>query len=250
MHQSFYLLFLAVLLAASGRVSAQQEKYNLSEESNIYTKIPDLELMTESGTFKISEVYDRSPVMMALIFTRCAGICSPFTFNVQDNIERLKTNREYKIIVVSFDPRDSLEDMLNYKKRFKLAEEDRWIFATTPDIDEMNNALGFDPVWDEQTLQFEHEALLAGLNEHGYLTKKLLGMRTPNEVLSVINSINNVFTPAYPLPVKNRLFTCFTYDPSTGKRSGSFGLFILLSPAVLTAALVSGIRFRKRLKVR
>lgn len=232
----------------NGLLFAQTGKFDFSEETDIYTKVPDLVLNTESGTFNLSEFYSKSPVMVALIFTRCVGICSPFIFNLQDNTERIKTKRDYKILVISFDPRDSLQDMINYKSRFKFKNENRWIFATTEQIDEMNKAFSFNPEWDEGTQQFEHEALLVGLNENGYLTKKLLGLREADAVSAVIKSIHNEFTLSYPLPMKNRLLTCFTYDPVTGKKKASFGLFVLILPVVLTATVVLIIQVNRRRK--
>ncbi|MBP9056494.1 MAG: hypothetical protein KBF69_08900, partial [Saprospiraceae bacterium] len=46
--------------------------------------------------------------------------------------------------------------------------------------------------------------------------------------------IYNSFTPTHQLPNKNRLFSCFNYDPKTGKNTPGLGLLFIALPAILT----------------
>lgn len=213
-------------------VHAQTSKYNFSEEENIYDKVPDVRLTTEQGTFLLSDIYSQSPVILAMVFTRCTGICTPFIYQLKQNIEMLQPKEKFKIIVVSFDPLDSAANMQELSRRYKLQDDPNWIFAVNQDIDTLNSVSKFVPIWDEATQQYEHEALLVGVNTNGYITKKLLGLRDKIALKSVIKEINNDLVLAYPLPGTETIFSCFRYDPATGKRKPSYGLLFLLSPAV------------------
>lgn len=212
--------------------------YNLTEEKNLYAKIADVALNTPEGTIHISELYHNSPVIVAFIFTRCTGICSPFLLNLKDKIQELNSKSNFKILVVSFDPADSLSDLENLANRFGLKDNDQWIFATTPQITSLNYSVGFNPIWDSTRQQFDHDALLAGIDKNGLITKKLIGLRDNRSLLSMVRTINDEFGLSYPLPRKNMLFSCFTYDPTTGKQSPSIGLFIMLLPAIFTLLIM------------
>lgn len=207
--------------------------------------MPDINLQTRSGDVKLSELYSKTPVIMALVFTRCTGICSPFLLQLHDNLRSLDLNNDYTVLVVSFDPTDSLANMQELAQRFKLGENNKWVFAVTPNISAMNEAIDFHPVWDSARKQFDHEALLVGLNENGYIAKKLLGMRDRHALNTLIKEINNEFVISYPLPNENSTFTCFTYDPATGKRKVSSGMLVLLLPAAITLLLLIWLGFKK-----
>lgn len=226
---------------------SQNNDYGFGEEDKIYTKISDISLTTKRGNYKLSELNGQSPIIIALIFTRCTGICSPFLANLDENLRTLHSKKNYKVLVVSFDSRDNLEDMNALSNRMLLDKNDNWIFATTAQIETLTSSVGFVPIWDSVSNQFEHDALLVGVNEEGYIKKRLLGIRDAASITTMMNEINNEFVPSYPLPKKNQLLTCFTYDPVTGKRKISFGLLILLVPVLITALLLVWFSTKKQI---
>lgn len=243
----FSLFYLLGLL--SGNALFAQGNYNLTEESNLFTPVADVDLATDGNkSFKLSEIYQGSPVILTFVFTRCAGICSPLLLHIKENVRILNPKENFKIVVVSIDPEDTPEDMAKYSTLYSLHEDKRWIFATTPQIEELNTSVGFAPILDSLSGQYEHEALLVGLNEEGYIVRKQIGIRSTDELHSLLKEINNEFILSYPLPRENMLFSCFTYDPATGKKSPSIGLLILLLPAVLTLILLLIITTIKRKK--
>lgn len=207
-------------------------RFNYSEEEGIYRKVPDVQLTASSGTFLLSDIYSQSPVILAMVFTQCTGICTPFIFQLKQHIEALNSSEKFKIIVVSFDPRDSLQNMIELSKRYRLEKDENWIFATNASIDTLNRVSDFKPVWDEAKQQYEHEALLVGINTNGYITKKLVGLRDKTALKSVIMEINNRQVLSYPVPGTETVFSCFRYDPATGERKMGYGLLFLLSPAL------------------
>ena len=86
----------------------------------------------------------------------------------------------FNVLVLSFDPRDTTKDMELMAARLGLKNKKQWMFGTTNRIEELNQSIGFTPVWDSLRNQYDHDALLVGINSEGYITKKLLGIRQGN----------------------------------------------------------------------
>ncbi len=225
--------------------SAQRDSTGMKEEENIYERIYDAPLNIAGGqNLSFYELYSGKPLLLAMVFTRCTGVCSPFLLQLSENLRF--TDHSFNVLVLSFDPRDSLNDMELMAKRFRLNSNKNWLFGTTKKIEELKQSIGFSPVWDSISGQFDHEALLVGINGEGYITKKLIGMRNGHDLDLMIASIHNVYSPTYRLPTKNALFSCFNYNPITGKSKPGLGLLFIALPAVLTFLLLVSIRFLVR----
>ena len=244
------IVFTLITIFLSLIANAQTASTGMEEETNIYEKIVNAPLyVNEKQPMTFDELYHQKPLLVALIFTRCSGICSPFLLQLKDNLQLKADDKSFNILVISFDPRDNLEDMNNMARRFGLENDPQWIFALTDSIEQLNQSIGFHPIWDSATNQYDHDALLVGINREGYITKKLIGMRTKHDIDLIIASVNNIFAPTYRLPNKNSLFSCFNYDPITGKNTPGLGLLFIALPAVLTILLLVSISYivRKRL---
>ncbi len=246
MHKSIFALF-ALILLDLGSSFAQTSEYDFSEEDKLYTKVENIQVQTTQGEeFKLSKLYNREPLILALVFTRCTGVCSPLLSNLKENIARLNPKLKFKILVVSFDTADTKVDLKNYAQLLGLNKDDKWIFGTTPQITELVESVGFHSQWDSATRQYNHDALLVGINGNGYIIKKLIGIRNVRAVEAMLKSIHNEFIISYPLPHNNSVLSCFSYDPITGQKKLKIGLFLLLVPAFGTIILLAVISRQKR----
>lgn len=230
-----YIMLLVFIVSAP---SLMAQKNVFSEEKNIYDQIADIKLTTLSGQKSLSEIYGASPVLLALVFTRCTGVCNPFILRLYEDLKILRTDDKYTVLVMSFDPRDNIDDMKHFARRYGLQDNDQWIFGVTNQIAKMNNLIAFYPQWDEAKQQFDHEALLTGINREGYIIKKLTGIRHQADLALMLKEINGRFIPSYPLPTANTSFSCFTYNPTTGENTPSVGLIVLMSPLFITLLIV------------
>lgn len=240
MYKSFFSSLALIILLFNPSIGYNQPVIGdvFSEESHLFTPIADVNLTSNDGEFMLSDVYRKSPVLIAFIFTRCAGVCNPFILELNNSLRAIAPKEPFKILVVSFDPEDRLKDMTDYSKRFGLENNNQWMFAITDQIDSLINSVGFHPVWDQERLQFDHDALLVGINNNGYISKKLIGIRDNTSLKIMLKSINNEFLASYPMPGKNSTFACFTYDPATGKKKASIGLLFLLIPVITTIVIM------------
>ena len=247
MFKSIVFTFLMLLLIFVSGAQSLDISDEFKEEANIYEKVYDAPLKLDNGEeIDFSTLYAKKPVLLALIFTRCAGICNPFLIQLKENLQFKTGSGDFNVLVLSFDPRDSREDMELLCSRLGLENNEQWIFAVTREISQLTESVGFYPVWDSTRSQFDHDAMLVGINTEGYITKKLIGLRNKPDLTRMINSVNNVFSASYRLPGKNRLFSCFNYNPETGKNTPGLGLLVLTLPAVLTVLLVAGVSYFAR----
>ncbi len=228
-----------------------QPQSDLREEENIYEQIYNAPLKLIDGkSTTVLQLAEKKPLILALIFTRCSGICSPYLLQLKENIKSQSADatKPFNVLVLSFDSEDSVADMVNLAKRFELLDDNNWHFAITDSITGLIKSVGFHPVWNDNIKQFDHDALLVGINTQGFIIKKLLGMRGESDVALLIESINNEFIPTYRLPGKSSLFSCFNYDPKTGKNTPGLGLLFIALPALIAMLLLFGIRFVVRSK--
>lgn len=235
-----------VLLVTAAMALQGKDDYSLSEEAALYGKVAPVEISTREGKVSMADLYGRSPLILAFVYTRCAGVCSPFLSRLTENIGRLDIKEEYRIAVVSLDPADRLQDMLRFADHFSVAHDDRWVFGVTSQVDTLIRSIGLKVARDSITNQYDHDALLAGINREGYIVKKLIGIRNQNDMALMIREINGAYIPSYPLPGSATLFSCFTYDPATQKNKPALGLLLLISPALLTLSIITAIALRYR----
>lgn len=237
---SFFLI--AMLLSASATIGQPNDGWK--EEQKVHSRIHDAPVRLIDGqTTSIWQMSSQKPIVLALIFTRCTGVCNPFILRLKEQLNFSEEDLDFQLVVLSFDPRDQLSDMKTYAKRFDLAQQDNWHFGVTSQISELNQSIAFDPDWDSSRQQFEHDALLAGINTDAYITKKLLGLRSASDLIKLSASVNNGFSPTYQLPNDNMLFSCFNYDPQSGRSFPGLGLVFIALPGVLAFTFVFVIRF-------
>lgn len=236
MYKNIFLCFFLILTRSLSW--GLEGKEALSEEENIYQKIANVAITVKGREYPLSAFYSKNPIIIAQIFTRCTGICMPFLLQLKTNLQFIQTGKSYKILVLSFDPRDSESDMQQLAETFSLQNDSNWIFATTDEIETLNNSTGFRALWDSSSLQYSHEALLTGINSEGIIKKKLIGMKNREAISNLISEINHGFIPSYSIPGQNSMLNCFNYDPVSGKNKPGIGFLIMAVPALATFLLV------------
>jgi len=236
-HNVIFLVFLS--LCINSFANGQVNNASWKEEDKIYAKVYDAALKGQNiKNGSLSKFAHQNPTILALVFTRCSGICNPFLLQLKEKMQFENNKKSFKILVISFDPRDTQADMNLMARRFGLEKDKKWVFAVTDSINKLNNSIGFNPKWNYQKQQYDHDALLVGVNSDGFITKKLVGLRNEHDLALLVSSINNEFSPTYKIANKNMLFSCFNYNTITGKNTPGLGLLFLALPAIITILLI------------
>ncbi len=186
----------------------------------------------QTPRLQLSEIWRDKPVLLTLVFTRCAGICSPFLMSLKSAVDAIGgAGSDYRVVVLSFDPQDTPADMAALARHIGVSHSRDWIFGTSnaAEIERIAQSTGFWFQWDAERGQFDHPAMLVGVRE-GRIARLLVGGTVlPVRLKEVVDEVRGEFVPAYPLP-GNVIFRCFQYDPALRRFKLDWGFLLLLMP--------------------
>jgi len=233
------LLLLASLDAAAIAQAVDSRDIPPSEERFLNVPVPDIWLTTANGgRVKLSQIANQQPLVLTFVFTRCAGVCSPF-LRAWLTADRARGRASaYSRLALSFDPRDTQGDMSVLSHHLELSEREDadWTFAVgePDDVRRLAESIGFWWDWDESRQQFDHPAMLAGIRD-GRLVRLLVGGSvSPARLDELVREASGEFIPSYPLPGRVP-FRCVQFDVATGRMKLDWGFALLLVPVAATS---------------
>ncbi|MGE5357972.1 MAG: SCO family protein [Bacteroidales bacterium] len=186
----------------------------------------DLPFVDETGRPVTLGDYFRHgrPVVLSLVYYECPMLCTLVLNGLAGAMKgmSLEPGRDYDIVTVSFNPRETPQLAAAKKKtyvgRYGHAEvAASWHFLTGTDaaIKQLTEAVGFHYVYDPATGQYAHATGLMIATPDGRLAKYLYGIEyAPRDLrLALVDaSAGKIGTP-----VDRLLLYCYHYDPKTGK---------------------------------
>ncbi|HKV81545.1 MAG TPA: SCO family protein [Candidatus Sulfotelmatobacter sp.] len=193
---------------------------------------------------QLSAIWRSKPLLLTMVFTRCAGVCSPFLHSLKSAVsEAGGLGADYRVLVLSFDPKDTVADMKMMAESLGVKSNPDWIFgvASPSDIRKVSAATGFWFQWDRPLEQYDHPAVVVAI-DRGRVVRMLAGATVPPASLSeIVQELRGKFVASYVLPGKVA-FRCFEYDPNSGRYALDWGVILLLLPGTL-AMLATGCVF-------
>ena len=197
--------------------------------------------------------FNEKPVVLAFVYYQCPMLC-PMTLNgISSALKalQLRPGKDFEIVVVSFDHRDTPESA-NAKKQAHLAHwktadtASGWHFLTADEasIARLTSAAGFSYQWDEATGQFAHVSGLLTLTPDGRLARYFYGVEySPRELrLALVESSQGRIGSK----VEELLLYCFHYDPSTGRYGWAVMTLVRLGGALTVAILLGFVLLMRR----
>ncbi|MEO5731144.1 MAG: SCO family protein, partial [Byssovorax sp.] len=168
---AFALLALVCPRAASAKdTDVPVELQGIDIEDRQGAELPrDIALRDQSGrAVTIGEYLDgKRPVMLVLAYYDCPMLCTLVINGALEEMKKLRwtAGDEYRVVVVSFDPRDTTESAakkrLNYLDAYgRPVAEKGWDFLVGDEaqVKALAAAAGFHYRWDEGQKQFAHAA--------------------------------------------------------------------------------------------
>lgn len=172
-------LFLSLLLLLSF-VFAQTGSTGIppNEQRTLDTYIPgDVMLVDSEGReFKLSDLKGK-PIILSPIYTTCKSSCPIITKNLKKVIPEVGTpGKDFWVISLTFNPKDTLEDLKRFKKEYGI-NEPGWIVAKAKTKEELFRLLDaidfrFVTAGDE----FIHPNLIVILSPNLQIKKYLYGV--------------------------------------------------------------------------
>jgi protein SCO1 len=164
------------------------------------------------------------PVILALVYYRCPMLCTQILTGLESGLKPVSLNpgRDFEIVSVSFDPKDTPEiaapKKQMYIKRYGRPDTaNGWHFLTGDEanIKALTDAVGFHYKYDPATDQFAHASGVMIVTPGGRLSKYFYGVEySPRDLrLGLVEASENRIGS----PVDQILLFCYHYDPATGK---------------------------------
>jgi protein SCO1/2 len=157
------------------------------------------------------------PTILSFVYFDCPGLCSPLLEGLGSVIQKsdLVLGKDYQVITISFNFRDTPEKAKDKKKRFTeryaKGKSDGWIFLTTDSatIFKITHATGF--ITKAVGLDFVHPSAIIAISPQGMITRYLYGITfLPIDFKMSIVEANK----GQPRPtIQKVLLLCFSYDP-------------------------------------
>jgi protein SCO1/2 len=218
-------------------------------EQRLNQQVPlNLTFTDENGNaVKLGQYFGSKPVILSLVYFQCPMLCSQVLNGLagtMNGIVRFNAGRDFEVVTVSFDPRDTpknaADNKRSYLSRYRRAgAAEGWHFLTgsKDQIDALASAVGFHYAWDQQAQQFAHASGIMLATPDGRLAQYYYGIEyAPRDVqLGLIEAsqgkIGNV--------VDQLVLYCYHYDPTQG-RYGAVIFNILRLSALATVLLLGG----------
>lgn len=250
------LIFLPVTSHGGDDISSPRPYGDIGIYEKSGENVPlDLTFFDESGNKVDLRHLINRPTILVLAYYGCSDICSNVLTNVAGLLGKLKADpeRDYSVITVSFDEKDTPTEALQKKEDYiraidKPFPRDAWRFLTgdLENIRKLTGSVGFK--FQRQGDGFQHPATLIVLSPEGKIIRYLYGTTyLPFDVLMALSEASVGRTgPAIP----RALLFCYRYDPQG--RTYVFnilrvtGVVTLLSAAAFIIYLTSSNRSKGR----
>jgi protein SCO1/2 len=215
----------------------------------------------EGRRVRLADVFaGDKPVLLVLAYYRCPMLCGLVLGGAARGLAELgwTPGREYRVLTVSFDPRDTTE-AARAKQQSTLAGLGRplaspaeWPFLTGDEasIRALADTLGFRFAYDARVEAYAHPAAIFALTPDGRVSRYLYGVDFPARDLRL--ALTEAGEGRSGSIVDRVLLTCYRFDPAS-RRFGPYiagfmrlgGAFILFMVAGLVGALALAERRRR-----
>jgi protein SCO1 len=222
---------------------------NVGIDQHLDGQVPaDLIFRDETGkSVKLGDYFGRKPLIMNLVYYNCTMLCGEALAGLASAMRLVKfdVGKEFDVITVSFDPRETPEMAAAKKKDFvdrygRPSAATGWHFLTAQpeSINALTKAVGFQYQYDAKTNQYAHATAIMVLTPQGRISRYFYGVDFPPKDLrmGLVEASQNKIGNA----VDAVLLYCYHYDPETGKY-GAMIANILRLAAAATILFIGGL---------
>jgi len=212
----------------------------------------DLHFRDESGKdVRLGDYFGKRPVILSLVYYRCPMLCGEVLNGLTSslNILSFDLGRDYEIVTVSIDPRETPDVAAKMKatylrryNRHTPEAENGWHFLTgsQDQISQLAKAVGFRYVYDPRIDQYAHASGIQLVTPDARLSQYYYGIEYfPKDIrLGLIEASKNHIGTV----VDQLILYCYHYDPTTG-HYGAIVMRILRLSGIATVLLLGGFIF-------
>jgi protein SCO1/2 len=217
--KKYFNCLLILLFCLTGSAFAQvDQSTEVGIVEHLGKTIPlDLKFVNEKfETVTLRQLINK-PTILSFVYFDCPGLCSPLLEGLGNVIQKtdLKLGKDYQVITISFNFRDTPEKAKAKKKRFTeryaKGNSEGWIFLTTDSatIFNITHSTGF--ITKAVGLDFVHPSAIIAVSPTGMITRYLNGITfQPIDFKMALIEANK----EQPRPtIQKILLLCYSYDP-------------------------------------
>jgi protein SCO1 len=224
MSKHLFPLILILLAAPAMAQEALPRTFDPGPEIGIQERLDeylpeDIVLTDEEGRQVFLHSFFDKPTILALVYYRCPGICSPFMEGIAEAVKRsdMEPGKEYQILNISFDPREGPELAKTNRNNYhhlvgREFDPDGWQFfvADSANIAKLTEAVGFR--YKRTGFDFLHTTAMIFVSDQGKITRYLHGTYfLPIDLkMAVVETAAGRSGPSF----SRVLAFCYSFDPA------------------------------------
>ena len=225
-HDTLLIAFLAVVLVSGAGASIRAQgsapgEAGINEKLGAHVAL-DAVLKDEDGKdITLRRLVDK-PTILTLNYFTCTGICSPLLNGLVDAFNQLglEPGRDFQVITVSFDPKDTPEvahqKRINYLKQMKRPfppEAWRFLTGSAQATKAVTDSVGFE--FRPADNGFVHPGAIIVLTPQGIVSRYMYGISfLPADIQMALQEA----AAGQVRPTISRMLAfCYSYDPQ-GRR--------------------------------
>jgi cytochrome c oxidase subunit II len=238
------IVCLALLAAAAAAQPARPIKpSDIGFDQQLDEQVPlDLAFRDEGGkTVMLGDYFNRKPVILAPVYYQCPMLCNQVLNGLAGALKALPfvAGREFEVVVVSFNPRETSELAAAKKESYGRAGAAGWHFLTgdPKPIDALTRSVGFRYAYDPMLNQYAHASGVVILTPKGRVARYFYGIEyAPRDLrFGLIEAAEE----RIGTPVDQVLLLCYQYDPKTGKYGAAVMRSLRLGGVVTVIGVVA-----------
>ncbi len=190
----------------------------IDEKRYLGNYIANSRVILESGKeIDLYTLISKKPTILLPSYYTCEGSCPIRIDNLNKLIKREKSlrNRDFNVLVLSFDERDTLQTLKKFKKAHGPFTA-QWIFGLIPkeEVDKLLGSVGFRFFYSERDKTFVHPNVYIFLAPDGRITRYLFGVNPKERDVRISLAEAEGGRITANSVVDLALLVCYTYDPS------------------------------------
>lgn len=235
-----------------GRVQFSKSDFDpsvlrIDEDIFLGKVVPDVKIKTLQGKEVFLSNLTDKPLILLMIYYDCPNICPLLGEGLADalkNIGELAVERDYNVLVLSFNHNDTLEKADRFRERLKRTVSgyafEKWTFAIASEesINTLLKSTGYKFFTTEDNL-FVHPNVFIFLSQQRKITRYIFGIKPDpfNVRLAILESTKGKIGKV-PLP---SLLTLACYKYNSEERGYMLNITFLFASVGLMMAIMTGV---------
>jgi len=223
----------------------------------------------EGKPVKLGDYFGKKPVVLQLLFYRCAGTCTQMLDGGSMMLKDMKATligTDFEYVVISIHPEEGPDLAIEKKEAYigqlkrprdrgnetelrQAAAEKGWHFltGTEANIRKVSDAIGYRFVYDKKTDRIAHPSGLFIATPTGKMSMYYFGVQYPTKFVqdSIMAASREHIGEPVPKPI---LLECMSLDPRTGRLTMNVLRTMQVGGIITILVLVSSIGWMSRRK--